>query len=247
MFFLIFFLNNTYGGGFMSFHYRHRKIIIICILSLAFIISSFFFYYKNFYNKKHKVKIVESKKEIKKDKIIIKNDDGSKNHILKVDIKGQIVSPGIYEFEEGNRVIDVINKAGGLTEEADTTVINLSKKIKDEMVIIVYSKEEVSDFKKTKEMEKVVIDKCVQKDNESIINDACIDSDKNSNNGSLLININTSSLDELKTLPGIGESKAKNIIEYRDLKGLFNSIEELKNVDGIGEGLYDQVKDFITV
>ena len=235
----------------MSFHYRHRKIIIICILFLFFSISSFFFYYRNFHNKKNKVKVVQSKKITKKNKLIIEKEKSNKLSIFKVDIKGQIVSPGIYEFEDGSRVIDVINKAGGLTDNADTTVINLSKKIKDEMVIIIYSKDEVSDFKKTKEIEMKAIDKCIQKDNDSLSNDACIDKTSidtsNTSNDSLLININTSSIDELKSLPGIGESKAKNIIDYRNSKGLFKSIEELKNVDGIGEGLYDQIKSFIIV
>ena len=167
--------------------------------------------------------------------------------LIKVDIKGQIVSPGIYELENGSRVIDVINKAGGLTEYADTTVINLSKKIKDEMVIIVYSKEEVADFKTTKEIEKQVYDNCIRKDEDSLKNDACIDDSNIERSGSSLVNINTASIDELKNLPGIGESKAKNIIDYRNSNGSFQSIEDLKKVDGIGDGLYDQIKEIITI
>ena len=234
----------------MSFHYRHRKIIIICILFFTFCISTFFFYYKNSYKKKNRSRIVQSKKIVKdNNKISVKKENSHNKNIFKVDIKGQIVFPGIYELEEDSRVIDVINKAGGLTEDADTTVINLSKKIKDEMVIIVYSKEEVNDFKKTKEIEKETLSKCAQKDNDSVINDACIDnSEKGSvQDNSLLININTASLDDLKTLSGIGEAKAKSIIDYRNSNGLFNSIEDLKNVDGIGESLYDQIKNSITI
>lgn len=233
----------------MSFHYRHRKIIIICIFFCISIFSFGFFYLKkNNFNKK-KVEIVKKNLKLKKQNSISKDNIGNSNNYFKVDIKGEIIYPGIYDLEEGSRIIDVINKAGGLTENADTTVINLSKKIKDEMVIVIYSKIEVEDFKKTKEIEKQVINKCIQKDEESIINDACIDdSDINKvTSGSLLVNINTSSVDELRNLPGIGEGKAKNIIEYRNSKGLFNSIEDIKNVDGIGDGVYDQIKDFITI
>ena len=70
----------------------------------------------------------------------------------KVDIKGEILTPGIYTLKSNSRVIDVIEMSGGLTENADTSVINLSKKITDEMVIIIYSKSEVKDFEKTKEI-----------------------------------------------------------------------------------------------
>ena len=93
-------------------------------------------------NKKEDEQIVLEKKPIKK---ADKNDD-----MYKVDIKGQVVNPGIYSLSINSRVIDVIEKAGGLTENADTTVINLSKKISDEMVIIIYSYEEVKEFGKTK-------------------------------------------------------------------------------------------------
>lgn len=232
----------------MSFHYRHRKLIVLCIIIL-FIISIFSYYiYNKFYKNKVKnnsVKIV-SNKNISNKKILEKKES---KKVISVDIKGEIIYPGIYELEEDSRVIDVINKAGGLTDSADTTVINLSKKIKDEMVIIIYSHEQVEDFKKTKEDESNIINKCIQKDSDSLVNDACIGEDNSSANNSLssLININTSSLEELKTLPGVGDSKAKSIIDYRNTNGEFKSIEEIKNVDGIGDGLYDQIKTLITI
>ena len=85
------------------------------------------------------------------------------------------------------------------------------------MVIIIYSKDEVKNFKKTKEIEKQVTEKCIQKDDTSLTNDACIEENKkNNNNLSTKININSATLEELMTLPGIGESKAKSIIKYRE-------------------------------
>ena len=190
------------------------------------------------------------KKEIKKDsEIVIKKKEktSSSETLFKVDIKGQVNNPGIYSLKEGSRVIDVIEASGGLTENANTTVINLSKKIEDEMVIIIYSNEEVNNFSKTKEIEKQVIEKCTKKDENSLQNDACINtSTEESNNNNKMININSATQEELMTLPGIGESKAKDIITYRTEKP-FTSIEDVKNVPGIGESLFAKIKENITI
>ena len=230
----------------MSFHYRYRKQIIIVVVILLLLGSGVVFYKTKFSSK---TKVTNSKVVVKNNSNVLKKEKSEKveKELYKVDIKGEIVNPGIYSLDSESRVIDVINNAGGLTENADTTVINLSKKIKDEMVIIVYSKEEVNDFKTTKVIEKQVNEKCIQKDNNALINDACISSYEDSINNTKIININTATLEELKTLPGVGEGKANNIIKYRDSNGLFKSIEEIKKVDGIGENLYAQIETFITV
>ena len=190
------------------------------------------------------------KKEIKKDsEIVIKKKEkaSSSETLLKVDIKGQVNNPGIYSLKEGSRVIDVIEASGGLTENANTTVINLSKKIEDEMVIIIYSNEEVNNFAKTKEVEKQIVESCTKKDENSLKNDACINtSNEESNTDNKVININTATKEELMTLTGIGESKAKDIITYRTEKP-FTSIEDIKNVPGIGESLFAKIKENITV
>lgn len=146
-------------------------------------------------------------------------------------------------MKETSRVIDVIEKAGGLTENADTSVINLSKKITDEMVIIIYSKDQVRDFQKTKEIEKQVEDKCNQLDENSLKNDACI------NSSTILkgkVSINTATKEELMTLSGIGESKAKDIINFREQNGPYNTIEDIKKVPGIGESIFATIKENIT-
>lgn len=135
-------------------------------------------------------------------------------------------------------------KAGGLTENADTSVINLSKKVQDEMVIIIYSRDEVSRFREVKEIEKQVNDKCNQKDENSLINDACIES---STNTPSKVSINTATLEELMNLPGIGESKAKDIINYRETNGPFTSIEDLLKIKGIGESILAKIKENITL
>ena len=227
----------------MTFWYRHRKIILLIIVTVLFIGSlTFFFISKNYKkNKDSKKKEVVVEKKIEKK--IEKKEEGNK---YKVDIKGEVNNPGIYSADENARVIDIINMAGGLTDNASTTVINLSKKIKDEMVIIIYSKEEVENFTATKEKEKEIQSKCISSDNTDLKNDACINYDVKEESIGAKININTASLEELMKLSGIGEGKAKNIISYRE-KSKFNSIEEIKNVEGIGDSLYAQIEANITV
>ena len=180
--------------------------------------------------------VIEKKKDIKKQ---------NTSEVYKVDIKGQVANPGIYSLKANSRVIDVIEKAGGLTENADTSVINLSKKISDEMVIIIYSHEEVNEFGKTKEIEKQVLTECKNNEIYSLENNACIEID-NTNNISGKININTASKEELMTLTGIGESKANDIIKYRETNGPFKSIEDLTKVNGIGESTLANIKENIT-
>lgn len=144
-------------------------------------------------------------------------------------------------------MIDVIEKAGGLTDKANTTVINLSKKIIDEMVIIVYSNQEVRDFEKTKEKEQLIQNKCQQKDENSLKNDACITNNNSKKTIDTKVSLNKASLEELMTLPGIGEVKAKEIINYRTEKGEFKSLEELLQISGIGESTLEKIKDNLTL
>ena len=120
---------------------------------------------------------------------------------------------------KGSRVKDVIELAGGLTSDSDTSNINLAKIIEDEMVININS-----------------------------VNDNSGNNyGMNSTNLSDLININTASLEQLMTLSGIGESKAKSIISYREENGNFKAIEDITKVSGIGQALYEKIKDYITV
>lgn len=151
-----------------------------------------------------------------------------------VDVKGAVKKPGVYEFVSGDRVLHAIEKAGGLTKNADTSNINLSQKLTSEMVVYVFTKDEVN--KGTKSIncntkcncQTIEVNNCFPQENEKI-------------------NINSANLEDLLKLNGIGESKAKAIITYREEKGLFNDIEELLNVPGIGQSLFDNIKDGVTI
>lgn len=182
-------------------------------------------------------------------------DDENTSKTVFVDIKGAVNAPGVYELEEGKRIIDVINLAGGLSDNANTINLNLSKKLTDEMYVVVYTKNEIAEYKKNNGNTNEIIcasNECVCPDTN---NDACISQggskNSTSNNASDRIDgkvsINTAGLDELMKLSGIGESKANAIISYRQENGSFKTIEEIKNVSGIGDAVFEKIKDDITI
>jgi competence protein ComEA len=168
---------------------------------------------------------------------------------ITVDIKGEVKSPGVYKIEEGKRVVDAINASGGLTKKAVTKYINLSKVLKDEDVIIINNISELEKIEDKKNIEEIKIN---NKSNISVKESDVITNDKSDivkesdSNKNTIVNINTCTLEELLSINGIGESKAKSIIEYRENVGLFTSKEDIMKVSGIGESLYDKIKDYIT-
>lgn len=159
-----------------------------------------------------------------------------------IDIKGQINNPGVYQVKENTRIHEVITLAGGLKKEATTENINLSKKVTDEMVIYIYSKEEYKTKTNCNIENKYAgeISSEIEK-KESVVE---LTPSKNQENK---ISLNKATLEELMTLEGIGEIKAKSIMAYRAEKNGFKSIDELKNISGIGEALYEKIKDNLTL
>lgn len=233
----------------MTFKYRYRKQIIITVILLIILGGSGFFLFLNLKKdkspKKEENLLTLEKKESKKEK---KKEEKVEEEIqIMVDVKGEVVNPGIYTLDKDKRVIDAIQMAGGLTNQADTSVLNLSKKLTDEMVIIVYSQYEVENFEKTKEKEEIVNKECVKGVN-ALENDACIENSENPiETPSGKVSINQATKEELMQLEGVGEAKASAIIEYRNTNGPFNTIEDIKNVSGIGDSLFDKIKENITL
>lgn len=176
-----------------------------------------------------------------------------------IDIKGAVKKPGVYELSNNEKVIDAINKAGGLKSNADTSNINLSKKLQNEMVVYIFTKNELKTTNKTTTSSAFITTKknttstTKISDNtchcETIEINNCINKEENNPNNAeeSKVNINTATKDELMTLNGIGEAKANAIIEYREQKGLFSSIEDIINVTGISETIYDKIKENIKV
>ncbi len=207
------------------------------LLIVLIVLSSLMLYF--IFNKEEVKEEIDPLEEIVN--VTEKNNVIEENKKIKIDIKGAVKNPGVYELNDNTRVIDAINVSGGLTAKADTSSINLSKVLKDEMVIVIYTKDEILKAKEENvKIEYVEIEKeCVCP---KLPNDACI-SDTSKND---LISINTASLELLTTLDGIGEAKAKLIIEYRKNKK-FEDTKEIMNVSGIGESLYEKIKDKITI
>ena len=238
---------------FLEIYNKYRDYLLFFFLMIIIVISEgfLFLYFSDSFS--------ELRKEIEKreEEVLVNNKKEEVKEFI-VDIKGEVKKPGVYTLEEGKRVIDVVKKAGGFTVYADTYANNLSMKIKDEMVIVIYSESEISNYMDTLKKEKQINEMCVR---DKSANDSCVKeedkvSNKNVSNNvesekgstddeSKLVSLNNASLEELMTVSGIGESKAKAIIEYRKEKK-FETIEDIKNVSGIGDALFEKIKDYIT-
>lgn len=226
----------------MQFIKDNKKTIIgISVILISLLIAVITYCFNQAEIVSAETNLIETKDENKK---------AETNKKIKVEIKGAINNPGVYELDDNSRVIDVINIAGGLTENADTNLINLSKKINDEMVIIIYTREEIENYNNNKiktEYVYIEVPSCPDKVNEACIEAYKEEKQENKEETNNLININTANIDELTKLSGIGEAKAKLIIEYREQNGKFKEIKELTNVKGIGDSLIEKIKDNITI
>ena len=140
---------------------------------------------------------------------------------------GEVASPGVYELQEGDRITHAIEAAGGLTEAAGQVYLNQAAHLTDGQRIYVPSREEEQTLK--------------EEGSPSDMADAGTEKDTGK------INLNTATKAELLSLSGIGESRAEAIIAYRETNGGFRKIEDLKKVDGIKEGIFQKIREQITV
>lgn len=139
--------------------------------------------------------------------------------IIYVDIGGEVLRPGVYEVAEGTRLFQVIERAGGLTEEANIDEINRAETVFDGQKIMIGDK----------------------------TTEGAAPEEKKSAEADGKININTADSATLQEIPGIGPSKADRIIQYRESEGRFNSIDDIKNISGIGNKTFEGIKEYITV
>lgn len=202
-----------------SFTKREQIVILLLVIIVVFIAG---------YNAVNRGMKVDSNTDAKgiEDEEDIDNED-KENAIIMVHITGQVYNPGLVQLESGSRVIDVVNKAGGLTSEADLDRINLARKVADEEKIYIPRIGEDIDEKK-EEIQTVQ------------------DSGSGEESSSGKVNINIASKEEIMTLPGIGEVLATRIVEYRE-NNKFATIEDIKNVSGIGDKKFEGIKDLIIV
>ena len=167
-----------------------------------------------------------------------KSEENSTEKII-IYIAGAIKKEGVYELEEGSRISDAIEAAEGLKEEADITNINLAYKLEDGMKIRIPTQTENNE-KDINKISEEYITKNSGLETENIIEDTSKEKEEK-------IDINKATQEELETLSGIGPSTANKIVQYRKDNGNFKSIEDIKNVNGIGESKYNEIKEKIIV
>ncbi|GEC92162.1 ComEA family DNA-binding protein [Brevibacillus brevis] len=147
---------------------------------------------------------------------------------LYVDVKGQVKNPGLYQFEPGTRVANAIEKAGGALPDADLVQINLAEPLTDGAALVIPAKGAAAPVSTSIGL---------------VQSSARV----STTGASTTININTATVEELMSLPGIGEARAKAIVDYRSKQGPFRSADDLKQIEGIGEKMFARIKDRLAV
>ncbi len=200
----------------LFFRQNVKSIILAFVCSLVLIIGGLFYFNQNktedysgvsFSNISNETNNKDEKAENRHDEKIF------------VDVKGAVKHPGVFETTKDKRVKDLIEEAGGLLDDADTSTLNLSQKVKDQMIIYVLKHGE-----KPKQI-----------------------SDSSSSSNTDVININTANKEQLMKISGVGKTKAEAIIAHREKNGDFKKKEDITKVHGIGKSTFEKIKDKIEV
>lgn len=209
-----------------------KKVLIIGAICVVVVVGGILYYFAQNMGDEEYIDFESLETNVE---MIVQNEIVEETMQIVVHISGNIVNPGVISLEEGSRLIDAINKAGGLTAEADISKVNLAYVLEDAQKIYIPSKNE-------EEEKEYVSDGS---------GDAGIVTDTSgkveSTQEKLMININTASQAEFEKLPGIGSSIAIRIVNYRKENGKFNTIEDIKNVSGIGEAKFNNIKNYICI
>ena len=202
-----------------------RKIIIIGVIFTILIIGGVYYFLEENNDKEY----IDFEDEIETSVNKVETNVIEEVEKIVVHVSGQVNNPGVITLNENSRIIDAINVAGGLTNKADISKVNLAYVLEDALKIYIPSVEE----------EMYILEG--SGDTESVINSETKKEEK------LMVNINTANAIELSELPGIGNSTALKIITYRNDNGKFTTIDDIKNVSGIGESKFNVIKDNIFV
>lgn len=218
---------------------KKQKIVLGGVLTILLFVT-FAYIYKNIYSLDENSELIISN-DLAPRNDLIENEFNQKNILDKeekviVHVIGEVNNPGVVTLKEGARIIDAINGAGGKTEEADLSKVNLAYVVEDgTQIYIPRINENLNQIElMTQDAGPSIVINGFETNNEEEIQNA-------------KVNINTANKEKLETLPGIGETTAQKIIDYREQNGRFNSIEDLKNVSGIGDAKFNSLKDKITV
>ena len=204
---------------------KEYKIIVICV-SLGLVLGGFFLLKPVAQTPAKESNLQSEVIAVPKDSTDEKEDGNQKEEaveqdLITVDVKGAVKTPGIYDLPVGSRINDAVQKAGGLTDNADNKSINLAQKISDEALVYVPTKEEATS--------------------------QATQSNASNSKENKKVNLNKASLEELKQVKGLGAKRAQDIIDHRDSNGKFKSVDELKKVSGIGAKTIEKLKEYVTV
>ena len=203
---------------------KEYKIIVICT-GLGLLIGGFFLLKPAPQTLVKETNLQAEVAAVSKDSSTEKEekDEPLEQDLITVDVKGAVKSPGIYDLPVGSRVNDAVQKAGGLTEQADSKSLNLAQKVSDEALVYVPTKGEEAAGQQAGSG----VPSSTSKDKK--------------------VNLNKASLEELKQVKGLGGKRAQDIIDHRESNGKFKSVDELKKVSGIGAKTIEKLKDYVTV
>ncbi|MDG7146745.1 helix-hairpin-helix domain-containing protein [Streptococcus pneumoniae] len=204
---------------------KEYKIIVICT-GLGLIVGGFFLLKPAPQTPVKETNLQAEVAAVSKDLVSekeVNKEEPLEQDLITVDVKGAVKSPGIYDLPVGSRVNDAVQKAGGLTEQADSKSLNLAQKVSDEALVYVPTKGEEAVSQQT-----------------GLGTASSISKEKK-------VNLNKASLEELKQVKGLGGKRAQDIIDHREANGKFKSVDELKKVSGIGAKTIEKLKDYVTV
>ena len=204
---------------------KEYKIIVICT-GLGLLVGGFFLLKPSRQTPVKETNLQAEVAAVSKDSVSeneVKKEEPVEQDLITVDVKGAVKAPGIYDLPVGSRVNDAVQKAGGLTEQADSKSLNLAQKVSDEALVYVPTKGEEAASQQT------------------------ASGTASSTSKEKKINLNKASLEELKQVKGLGGKRAQDIIDHRETNGKFKSVDELKKVSGIGAKTIEKLKDYVTV
>ena len=218
---------------------KKQKIILSIVISIIFVLV-LIYVYQNLYEEDTEILLTNETNELSSEMNENSNEDSTNlnsketEETVVVHVIGEVNNPGVVTLPEGSRIIDAINMAGGKTEEADLSKINLAYIVEDgTQIYIPRINENLNQVNLISDGAGVGV--------------VITDSNVEENEVNAKVNINTASKEKLETLPGVGETTAQKIIDYREANGKFKTIEDIKNVSGIGDSKYESLKDKITV
>ena len=203
---------------------KEYKIIVICT-DLGLLVGGFFLLKPTPQTPVKETNLQAEVVAVSKDSSTEKEvkEESVEQDLITVDVKGAVKSPGIYDLPVGSRVNDAVQKAGGLTEQADSKSINLAQKVSDEALVYIPTK------------------------GEEAVSQQTGSGTVSSRSKEKKVNLNKASLEELKQVKGLGGKRAQDIIDHRETNGKFKSVDELKKVSGIGAKTIEKLKDYVTV